>query len=476
MRIAAGINIQNGWDRIPGRNSMHNYVLALLACCCLLPLQVIAQDDPMSTHPRVMRYVSHVVQYKGLSCYGLVLTSHGGIPATVYNLGGVNKDLCSEAATPGSPAQLKLAFSTADTVAKKAQFPGKYIETLSQERLATDIKPPVDITLAQLDNEQRFIVGIGLNYREHREETGGESHADLSTDEVLVFPKAVAPGGAYTPVQAGAKAGTNPPRPVLLLDYEVELAMVLLDDLDLNAAPPGYDDFINSVAFFTANDVSDREPIIIDSVYGYTRGKSHPGYLPTGPWMIHGRYLQPRTAAEGNEILDLTLTVEEAAQGGRPARTRRLQSSDTGRMILGPWQIIRLLVSRHQQGLRTCMRDADGVPRYTQTAAGIIPAGSLVLTGTPGGTAIQAPGLLGKLDLFVRGGFSPGGARQQMIEDSEEHIQDGRYLEPGDQVETAITSLGQQQWRISRETTLPPYGIDAPGDCNLPLQTTGHSE
>ena len=455
---------------------MHNHVLGLLACCWLLPLQVIAQDDPMSTHPRVMRYVSHVEQYQGLSCYGLVLTAHGGIPATVYNLGGVNKDLCSQATAAGSPTQLKLAFSSADTVAKQHQLPGKFIETLSQQRLATDIKPPVDITLAQLDNEQRFIVGIGLNYSEHREETGGASHADLSTDEVLVFPKALAPTGAYSPIRAGAKAGTRPPRPMLLLDYEVELAMVLLDDLDLNAPPPDYEDFINSVAFLTANDVSDRQPIILDSVHGYTRGKSHPGYLPTGPWMIHGRHLQPRTAAEGNVILELSVTVEEAAQGARPARTRRLQSSDTGRMILGPWQIIRLLVSRHQQGLRTCMRDADGKPRYTQTAAGIIPAGSLVLTGTPGGTAIQAPGLLGKLDLFVRGGFSPSGARRQMIEDSEEQLQDSRYLEPGDQVETAITSLGQQQWRISRETTLDPYGIDAPGDCNLPLQTTGHSE
>jgi hypothetical protein len=96
---------------------MHNFVLSLLACCWLLPLQVIAQHDPMSTHPRVMRYVSHVEQYQGLICYGLVLTAHGGIPATVYNLGGVNKDLCSQATAPGSPAQLKLAFSSADTVA-----------------------------------------------------------------------------------------------------------------------------------------------------------------------------------------------------------------------------------------------------------------------------------------------------------------------------------------------------------------------
>ena len=461
---------------ITGLHLLRSCRFILLAYCCLLPLQVVAEQEATATPPRVLRYVSGVEQYAGLSCYGLVLTEQNGIPETVYNLGGINSDLCSQKDATDDPAQLKLAFSTADTLATRGQFTAALTEAIPQERLATDIRPPVNITQAQLDNDQRFIVGIGLNYREHRDETGGESHAGLSPDEILVFPKALTPTGAYTPVHPGAKAGTRPPRPVLLLDYEVELGMVLLEDLDLNNPPANYADFINSVAFLVANDVSDREPIILDSQHGYTRGKSHPGYLPTGPWMIHGRHLQPRAAAEGNDILELTLTVEEAGQDGRPARTRRLQSSDTDRMILGPWQIIRLLVSRHQQGLRTCMRDADGKPRYTHTSAGIIPAGSLVLTGTPGGTAIQAPGLLGKLDLFVRGGFSVTGARRQMIQDSEAHIQDSRYLEPGDVVETSITLLGQQQWHISRESTLRPYGIDAPGDCDLPLQTPGDEE
>ena len=334
---------------------------------------------------------------------------------------------------------------------------------------------------APLPSKATKIAMAGANFYDHSIDAYKMMRGDTTTLEEL---KAKVEAGEYRTWGFWKQSsfvrdpdGETPyPSSTKRMDYEVELAMVLLDDLDLNAPPASYADFINGVAFFTANDVSDREPIILDSVYGYTRGKSHPGYLPTGPWMIHGRHLQPRTATEGNQILDLTLTVEEAAQGGRPARTRRLQSSDTGRMILGPWQIIRLLVSRHQQGLRTCMRDADGIPRYTQTPAGIIPAGSLILTGTPGGTAIQAPGLLGKLDLFVRGGFSPTGARQQMIEDSEGDIQGSRYLEPGDLVETAISSLGQQQWRISKQTSLSPYGIDAPGDCHSPLHTSGHSE
>ena len=446
----------------------------LFAYGCLLSVQLPAQEK--SEPPRVLRYLSTIAPYTGQNCYGLVLSAREGIPETVYNLGSVNADLCSQPDTGSSPAQLRLAFGIADTLAAQQQLSETFTEHIPRQRLATDIRPPVDITQSQLDNGQRFIVGVGLNYRDHRDETSGESHAGLSTDELLVFPKALPPSGAYVPVRPGASAGSNPPRPVLLLDYEVELAMVLLEDLDLNALPASRADFINSVAFLAANDVSDREPIILDSVYGYTRGKSHPGYLPTGPWMIHGRHLQPRTASEGRDMLELMLTVRETAQGGYPARTRRLQSSDTTRMILGPWDIIQLLATRHQRGLRNCMRDADGIPRYTQTPAGIIPAGSLVLTGTPGGTAIQAPGLLGKLDLFVRGGFSLNGARRRMIEDSEAGIHDSRYLEPGDLVETSISQLGVQRWPVSRETELRPYGIDAPGDCNLPLPTGGHSE
>jgi 2-keto-4-pentenoate hydratase/2-oxohepta-3-ene-1,7-dioic acid hydratase in catechol pathway len=256
---------------------------------------------------------------------------------------------------------------------------------------------------------------------------------------------------------------------VQLLDYEAELGMVLLEDLDLNAPPASYAEFINGVAFFTANDVSDREPIILDSEFGYTRGKSHPTYLPAGPWMIHGRHLQPAAPGEGQQVLELGLVVQEPARGEQVTRIRQLQSSSTDRMILGPWQIIRLLATRYQQGLRTCMRDASGAPRYTHTPAGIIPAGSVILTGTPGGTAIQAPGLLEKIDLFLRGGFSIAGARQQMIRDSESHIEDSRYLEPGDHVETSITLLGQQRWTVTAGNALTPYGIVASADCSTDI-------
>jgi len=404
----------------------------LLAAGYPVPLYAAAQDATSGSPPRIMRYLSGLDKFAGQTCFGLVLTDREGIPDKVYNLAGRNTVLCTDAAETTDAQLLRQAFKTAATVASQGEYPVAFTEILPQERLATVVQPPVGISLQQLVSGERFIVGIGLNYREHREETGAEDHAGLSPGEVLVFPKVVAPTGAYAAVHAGARVGEFPARPVRLLDYEAELGMVLLEDLDLNAPPVSYMEFINGVAFFTANDVSDREPIILDSEFGYTRGKSHPTYLPAGPWMIHGRNLQPGAPGEGHQNLELGLVVQEPAQEEHMARIRQLQSSSTDRMIFGPWHIVRLLAVRYQQGIRTCMRDASGAARHTHTPAGILPAGSVILTGTPGGTAIQEPGLLDKIDLFVRGGFSVSGARQRMISDSENHIEDSRYLEPGD--------------------------------------------
>jgi 2-keto-4-pentenoate hydratase/2-oxohepta-3-ene-1,7-dioic acid hydratase in catechol pathway len=436
---------------------------------CLLPFHAVAQNESEDTPPRVMRYLSGLDEYAGQACFGLVLTDRQGIPDKVYSLAGHSTALCTDAAETTDARLLEQAFDAAATVARQGKYSAAFTEILPQDRLDTVVQPPVGISLQQLVSGQRFIVGIGLNYREHREETGAEDNAGLSPGEVLVFPKVVAPTGAYAAVHAGARVGEFPARPVRLLDYEAELGMVLLEDLDLSAPPESYTEFINGVAFFTANDVSDREPIILDSEFGYTRGKSHPTYLPAGPWMIHGRDLQPAAPGEGHQNLELGLVVQEPAQEARMARIRQLQSSSTERMIFGPWQIVRLLAARYQQGIRTCMRDASGAARYTHTPAGIIPAGSVILTGTPGGTAIQAPGLLDKIDLFLRGGFSIPGARQRMISDSESHIEDSRYLQPGDQVETSITLLGRQRWTVVLEDALDRYGIDAPGDCSTDL-------
>ncbi len=422
-----------------------------------------------NTPPRVLRYISGLDGFAGQICFGLVLEDRDGIPHSICNLGNHDAALCSAAAdTASTPQQLRLALATADNVAaqKIDAAAAACTETLPQDRLGDVVRAPAGISLQQLASGQRFIVGIGLNYREHREETGADTHVGLAPDEVLVFPKFVEPTGAYSPVRPGARVGAVSAQRVQLLDYEVELGMLLLQDLDLAAPPASYTAFIESVAFFTANDVSDREPIILDSEFGYTRGKSHPSYFPAGPWMVHGRHLQPQAPGEGRDLLELGLVVQEPATRQRAARARQLQSSSTDRMILGPWQIINMLAARYRQGLYTCMRDAAGEPRYTHTPQGIIPAGSIILTGTPGGTALREPGLLQKLGLFLRGGLTLSGARHRMVEDSESSIHDSRYLEPGDQVETSITLLGLQRWSVVQDPTITRYGTATTGACS----------
>jgi 2-keto-4-pentenoate hydratase/2-oxohepta-3-ene-1,7-dioic acid hydratase in catechol pathway len=430
----------------------------------------IGAETSAGEAPRILRYVSALEAFSGRRCFGMVLEARDGIPQAVCNLGSQDDALCDAVESGGSSLQqLQLAFAAADELAARgtAGMSADCRETLPQARLAEVLLPPVDITLAQLDAEQRFIVGIGLNYHEHREETGAEDNAGVAADEVLVFPKFVAPTGAYAAVNTGVKVGSPAALPVRLLDYEVELGMLLLKDLDLNDPPGSYAEFIDGVAFFTANDVSDREPIILDSEFGYTRGKSHPTYLPTGPWMIHGRHLQPLAPGEGRDRLELELLVRELDRGQLAVLGQRLQDSATDRMILGPWKIVQTLAARYREGSRSCMRDAAGEPRYVHTRDGVIPAGSIILTGTPGGTAIREPGALQKLELFLRGGLSVSGARQLLVRDSESHVEKSHYLQPGDQVETAITLLGRQRWNVVADAAALRYGVEAPGDCRI---------
>ena len=212
-------------------------------------------------------------------------------------------------------------------------------------------------------------------------------------------------------MRTGRRVGEEHGSPVRLLDYEAELALVLLDDLDLSRSPPSYESFMNRVAFFAANDVSDREPIILDPETGYTKGKSHPTYLPTGPWLIHGSHLKPRAMTEGEHSLEIELKVHEPCMGCPRGvyRERVLQSETTDSMIRGPWRIVTALAERYRDGEIACMRDAAGLPRYIHDPAGVIPAGSIILTGTPSGTAIQEPDLLEKTALFLRAGLGMKG-------------------------------------------------------------------
>ena len=429
------------------------------------------QLEPAAERPRVIRYISALPEHRGETCYGLVLVEANGIPVRVRVLSDRYPQLCYEEDPGyGQPQLLRWAFAAADAVtsagAEIDTEDGGLAEDLAQERLAELVLPPVEITDLELDSLQRFVIGVGLNYAEHREEVGTED----DETELLVFPKSVVPTGPYQPVRTGVQIGELPVRPVLLLDYEVELGLVLLEDLDLRNPPGSYEAFMDQVAFFTSNDVSDREPIILDEETGYTRGKSHPTYLPIGPWMVHGRHLRPRTRDEGEHSLEIGAVVsqlrpaDEPPDGEMPFGEER-QLSTTDAMLRGPWAIARHLSEMFRRGDIICMRDANGHPRFLHTADGVIPAGSIILTGTPGGTAIREPRLVEKAGLFVRGGLSVQGARKAFIEELEQNIAGSPYLEVGDKVESWVESLGRQRWSVQADAERRPYGVDTSGAC-----------
>jgi 2-keto-4-pentenoate hydratase/2-oxohepta-3-ene-1,7-dioic acid hydratase in catechol pathway len=296
-----------------------------------------------------------------------------------------------------------------------------------------------------LDAGERVVTAAGLNYAAHAEEAGG--------GDVFLFPKPVAPGPPY-----GALAA---PAGVTLLDYEVELAFVLLDDVDLRALPTR-EALLARSAFFLADDVTDREPIIRNATLtgpgtGFVEAKGQPGFLPAGPWLVRGTELFAALDACGAEGLGLRLEVDE----GDGFRTR--QDATTAAMILDPLALLaRLADEVEQHGVQSPMtvRRAGGVRTYPLAVEGPdgalrLPAGSVVLTGTPEGVALQAPAPLG---VTLRGLLRLRSPFEQFRQEELARARSGApggYLTPGDRVRARIDGLGAQLHTVAEPGTPP---------------------
>jgi 2-keto-4-pentenoate hydratase/2-oxohepta-3-ene-1,7-dioic acid hydratase in catechol pathway len=311
-----------------------------------------------------------------------------------------------------------------------------------RERICSPVALPREV----IDAEQRIVVAAGLNYAAHADEAGG--------GEVFLFPKPVAPTPAYSFVAA--------PAGVTLLDYEVELAFVLLEDLDLRDLP-SREALLARSAFFVANDISDREPIIAYKAMsgpgtGFVDGKGQPGFLPAGPWLVRGTELFGALAACGETGLGLRLAVDEGAGFG--AR----QEATTAAMILDPLALLaRLAEELSREGVRSAMplRGTDPLRHYpmavTDDAGGLIlPAGSIVLTGTPEGISMRAPNVAGVIArglLHLRGPFEQ--FRQEELARAA-RAEPGGFLAPGDVVRAEIDGLGAQLFAIGEPGSPQP--------------------
>lgn len=205
----------------------------------------------------------------------------------------------------------------------------------------TDLTMPVDFHYPH--------VAAGTNYSEHAEEV-------YLDDPPFLFPKLAQASAWNAPV-------TFHPR----LDFEAELAMVPLDDID---SPNDRVDY----ALVLANDFTDRWTLVrqLDlgapmGTTGFAAGKGRASFLPTGYLFVI-----PKSA-----VFYQTITLELAVNG----EARQRFSADE--MILEINDIVR---QAFDQSERTFF---DGDEPVRLLPQGSIPRGTLILTGTAAGVLFK---------------------------------------------------------------------------------------
>jgi len=150
--------------------------------------------------------------------------------------------------------------------------------------------------------------GIGLNYRDHAEETG------MPIPEVpIVFAKASScVSGPYDPILA--------PKGWERMDFEIELAVVI----GSRAKNVAEDDALDHVAGYTiCDDVSERS-LQVGGPGEWIKAKSHDSFGPLGPWLV------TKDEIPDPQALDLSLDLNG----------ERMQTGSTSTMIFGVAQLV----------------------------------------------------------------------------------------------------------------------------------------
>jgi len=253
--------------------------------------------------------------------------------------------------------------------------------------------------LAPVTCNQQFICQ-GVNYRSHVRESGLQ---------VADFPFNTLFTKASSCITAADAPVARPPN-VQLLDYEIELGLVLRRDLPAGTRvdPEHLDEWLAGVTI--VNDLSARDVQLPQGQF--YKGKSYRGFGPVGPGLV---LLDAQEWKRWPE-LHMRLAVNGQAR----------QDGYCGEMIHQPAATLTELASLHD-----------------------VHAGDLIATGTPAGCAARAPG---KLTMFVLRHFMSEAGKWRAF------VAKGRgnpmYLRPGDRMSATIRTddgridLGEQTTTI----------------------------
>jgi len=253
--------------------------------------------------------------------------------------------------------------------------------------------------LAPVTTNQQFLCQ-GVNYASHVRESGLDP-SDFPFNTIFTkAPSCIT--GPYDDVVR--------PAHVKLLDYEVELGVVLSRDLR-DATPVQPDQLHEVLAGITiVNDVSARD-VQLPQMQFY-KGKSYRTFGPTGPVLL---LLEAREWQRWPE-LHMRLTVNGQVR----------QEAYCGEMLHKPHQTLGELSAMHD-----------------------LYAGDLVATGTPAGCAARAPG---RVAMFVTRHFMSDATKWKLF--IKGNLQNPAYLRPNDVMELSIRTddgqldLGAQRSRI----------------------------
>ena len=226
------------------------------------------------------------------------------------------------------------------------------------------------------------IVCQGANYRSHMIESGMDPDRAFN----MLFTKSTAS-------LTGPDDDIVRPAHVRLLDYEVELGIVLGKPITgpVTVTDANLHEYLG--AFVMADDVSARDVQLPQGQW--YKGKSYPTFCPVGPYLC---LPEPEEVARWRE-LRLTLSVNGTTR----------QDGVAGDMVFGP---------------AATLTELSGLER--------LDVGDLLLTGTPGGVALQPPPAV--VQRLV--GLLPEATRWELFIKGQARSQ--AYLKPGDRITASI--------------------------------------